>query len=645
MSDRNFIVQNGLTVGPTTIDAASGNVVIPVGKQILIGNVILRDNGDGKLAVRDKTDNSDVVIVATVSAISSTQGNIQIGTNHIESTNTNGLISLRPNGTGIITLSSNTIEMGRGGEVTITTGDTWGFGNNGNLKLSPNGTGIVKIPAPTPSSSYVTGALVVTGGAGVGGNLHLPSTAQLHIGADLVAVPFPNSLVTLDSNVNTYQQVVMQNISNGTSASSDYIAVADTGSDSTNYVDLGINSSLYSDVNYTIGGYLDSYAYSNGGNFLFGTQTPGKGIVFHTGGTLSANLRGRLTDQGLTINTATSTSSISSGALVVNGGVGIAGDVRIGGNLYVGNLISTNTTTLTVTAPLLYLTTDTPYPYNYDIGFYSAFTGGPSNVYAHSGLVRNDSDSSWYLFSNVGEPAGSQISFTNIIYDPLIAGAYTIKGDPVTALQNGGTSGKGNIGSSSAIWNTVYATSLQGTLTTGAQPNVTSVGTLTGLSLPSITHTGTTNIGNIGQSDHVFNTVHATTFSGVSTTAKYADLAEQYTSDAEYAPGTVVIFGGTNEITISTTSHNTAVAGVISTNPAHLMNSELDGLPVALQGRVPCKVLGPIQKGDLVVTSDLQGIGQRLNNLQYLPGCVIGKSLENIESADVNVIEIVVGRI
>ena len=80
----------------------------------------------------------------------------------------------------------------------------------------------------------------------------------------------------------------------------------------------------------------------------------------------------------------------------------------------------------------------------------------------------------------------------------------------------------------------------------------------------------------------------ASNFIGVASSAKYADLAELYTPDAVYQPATVVVFGGTEEVTISTESHDTRVAGVVSTNPAYLMNSELaGGVPVAFTGRVP----------------------------------------------------------
>ena len=132
---------------------------------------------------------------------------------------------------------------------------------------------------------------------------------------------------------------------------------------------------------------------------------------------------------------------------------------------------------------------------------------------------------------------------------------------------------------------------------------------------------------------------------GQSMKAQYADLAENYTSDKNYIPGTVVVFGGEKEVTVSTTSHDPAVAGVISTNPAYHMNASAVGLPVALQGRVPCRVQGPISKGDRVVTSDFPGIAIRLDRTLYEPGCILGKALEEITDDRVHTIEVVVGRV
>ena len=145
--------------------------------------------------------------------------------------------------------------------------------------------------------------------------------------------------------------------------------------------------------------------------------------------------------------------------------------------------------------------------------------------------------------------------------------------------------------------------------------------------------------GNIGTSTVPFRTVFS-----VSSTAVYADLAEKYLSDTDYAPGTVVVFGGTHEITISTADHDSSVAGVISSNPAYTMNNGIEGLPIALQGRVPCQVQGPIAKGDLVVTSNVPGVAQKLDLSKWRPGCVIGKSLEQINDNSIVMIEVVVGR-
>ena len=141
-------------------------------------------------------------------------------------------------------------------------------------------------------------------------------------------------------------------------------------------------------------------------------------------------------------------------------------------------------------------------------------------------------------------------------------------------------------------------------------------------------------------------TVSATLFSGTATAARYADLAERYAADKEYKPGTVVVFGGDKEITQSTIYMDTRVAGVISTDPAHLMNSEAGDdkthPPVALQGRVPCKVIGKIKKGDMLVTSTISGVA--IATTEPKIGTVIGKALENYDSDHIGMIEVVVGR-
>jgi hypothetical protein len=94
-----------------------------------------------------------------------------------------------------------------------------------------------------------------------------------------------------------------------------------------------------------------------------------------------------------------------------------------------------------------------------------------------------------------------------------------------------------------------------------------------------------------------FDAIYADTFYGTATSAYYADLAEIYATDKEYPEGTVVRVGGEAEVTAVTTS-DCYVLGAISTNPAYLMNSHAEGQPVALTGRVPLLVAGPVKKGD-----------------------------------------------
>jgi hypothetical protein len=143
-------------------------------------------------------------------------------------------------------------------------------------------------------------------------------------------------------------------------------------------------------------------------------------------------------------------------------------------------------------------------------------------------------------------------------------------------------------------------------------------------------------------------TITGSSFVGVATSAQYADLAENYLADSFYNAGTVVEFGGNTEVTISSISHSTAVAGIVSTAPAYLMNSHLEGehvVAVALTGRVPCAVQGPVKKGTVLVSGIVPGTAMAIDSLKFEPGCVIGKSMSTIETAEIKTIEVAVGRL
>jgi hypothetical protein len=150
------------------------------------------------------------------------------------------------------------------------------------------------------------------------------------------------------------------------------------------------------------------------------------------------------------------------------------------------------------------------------------------------------------------------------------------------------------------------------------------------------------NLCNIGLPTKRFNKIFGVTFDGVATTAQYADLAENYVSDAIYESGTVLEFGGEFEVTLAE-DVTPRIAGVVTTNPAYLMNSKCIGnnvVAIALQGRVPCKVKGEIRKGDMLVSA---GNGYAKTAVLPQVGTIIGKSLENFSGVE-GIIEVAVGR-
>lgn len=146
------------------------------------------------------------------------------------------------------------------------------------------------------------------------------------------------------------------------------------------------------------------------------------------------------------------------------------------------------------------------------------------------------------------------------------------------------------------------------------------------------------NVYALGSTTNWWSKVHS-----IAATAQYADLAENYVADAEYHPGTVLDFGGVNEVTLSSVDGSKRVAGVVSTNPAYLMNAMQPGqfiASIALQGRVPTHVVGPVAKGDLMVSN---GQGRARSEENPLPGTIIGKALEDF-AGDVGTIEVVIGK-
>jgi len=126
-------------------------------------------------------------------------------------------------------------------------------------------------------------------------------------------------------------------------------------------------------------------------------------------------------------------------------------------------------------------------------------------------------------------------------------------------------------------------------------------------------------------------TLTSTIFAGTANAAKYADLAEKYASDSDIEAGTVVHFAGEGKLAACDEANHHAVAGIISTDPAYLMNSDQDGVALAISGRVPCKVTGAVAAGDLMVSA---GNGMAMANNSPAIGTVIGKAIEAHEGGE-----------
>ena len=255
-------------------------------------------------------------------------------------------------------------------------------------------------------------------------------------------------------------------------------------------------------------------------------------------------------------------------------------------------------------------------------------------------------------FHSGGQNVTGAISASGTITGGNIATGGTVSSTGTATLGNvatGGTvSATGTItGGNVATGGTISAsgTITGGNIATGGTVSSTGTATLGNVATGgTVSATGTITGGNVatGGTISATGTVTGTSFIGVATSAQYADLAENYAADAKYAPGTVVSFGGEAEVT-SSTDADTRVAGVVSTNPAYTMNSDLVAdhvVTVAFTGRVPCKVTGTVRKGDLMVSA---GNGLARAEANPAPGTIIGKALADHDGAE-GVIEVVVGR-
>jgi hypothetical protein len=301
---------------------------------------------------------------------------------------------------------------------------------------------------------------------------------------------------------------------------------------------------------------------------------------------------------GMDANIASTTTG--TGTLVVTGGVGVSGAVYAGSLYDTGNRVVTGTPWTSVG----YITG------NQSISLTGDVTG--TGTTAITTTISTDA----VITTNIKD---ANVTSAKLADSGVTAGTYNNVTVSLKGIVTGGS-------------NTAYVTGTPWT----------SVGYLTAIPDPLTVTELKTNIltGNNAGAGIIKGTW--TLNAGARFEATYADLAEKYVADAEYEPGTVLELGGEFEVTTATLNSR-KIAGVVSTNPSYVLNKDCQGehvVVMALQGRVPCKVRGKINKGDLLVSC---GDGYACPDNDPKLGTVIGRAIENFEGHD-GVIEILIGR-
>lgn len=428
-----------------------------------------------------------------------------------------------------------------------------------------------------------------------------------------------------------------------------------------------------------IGGSVDLFEFSTAGLSAVGNVTAGNvntaGVVTATGNVTGGNIR--------TAGTVSATGNIISSGVFVGDGSGLTNVV---GNIGSASQLTSGTTQLNIPVANGNIVANVNGSTNLfqwsTVGFSAQgnITGGnlvTGGVATITGNVTGGNLLTGGIISATGNLSGSNLNITGNIVDTgamrLVTGSsgaisLAPNASNVLVASSGGvaiigtTSATGNITGANFITpgiitatgnvtgGNLSGTNIIGTLTTAAQTNITSLGTLSTLSVSgnvtagtvsvsAIENTNANGVGNIGTTGTRFNTVFA-----LASSAQYADLAEYYLADRPYPAGTVVAFGGSQELTICDSDHDVTVAGIVSAKPAFEMNAGIEGdhkVALALAGRVPCLVQGPVRRGEMLVSA---GNGMARTEANPRMGAVIGKALEDFDGTT-GLVEVVVGRI
>jgi hypothetical protein len=378
-------------------------------------------------------------------------------------------------------------------------------------------------------------------------------------------------------------------------------------------------------------GIITSVANINSGTSNVTVVSSGGNVSVGVGGT--SNVTVFATTGAFVTGVVSATGNVTSGNVITGGLISATGNVTSGNLLTSGLISATGSVTgavISIPAGALTLTNQgsvndiiagTKNVGQVIIGGTTqtgAITVGQSTATQSLSLASGVTSSGNTKTISIGQ-SGASGSNTNITMGPS-AGVGTVNIGSGTTVVVANTSGT--------------ALSVAGNITGGNLSVGT--GTITG---GNIVNSNANGVGNIGSSTTYFNTVFA-----MATSAQYADLAEMYLADANYTAGTVLCFGGSAEVTQCNANMSPTVIGVVSTHPAYQMNTGLSGncvVAVALMGRVPCLVIGPVTRGAMMVSA---GNGHARAETNPAMGTVIGKALENFEG-NVGIIEVVVGRL
>lgn len=480
--------------------------------------------------------------------------------------------------------------------------------------------GTTTFPAAVPSTSSITGAITVpNGGIGVGGNVNAGGFVGNFWGN--ITNPVQTGITTVGSlgNLTVLGTTSTSSLQATSVGATNVLATFIQGTSITGSTvsATSINAATIGNLGAVLTGTLSTAAQPNVTSLGTLTSLNVSGNI--TAGNVSA-AKGTFTQVQGTLLTAAQPNITSLGTLT---GLAVSGNTFVNNTFYAQGVHDNSSRVV------------------------SASAGSPG-----AGNITINSNGTAYL-TQTGPGAvttGSATAVPVITTDSYGRISSITTAAVSSTLSVSGTSGTGSVsllnqtlGFSSTNGVTTSVSGQTVSINTPQDLRTTAAPTFAGLtSTGNITVTGSVspsaNVAhNLGSATAWWNTVF-----GRAVQAQYADLAEKYTSDEEYEPGTVVIFGGSQEVTVTTEFADTRVAGAVSTNPAYLMNADEPGLAIALRGRVPVKVYGPVSKGDCLVTSDRPGYAVSVGRSRDHGSSVFAKSLEDNQDPGVKIITAVI---